>query len=213
MSHQTGANDSGVSNTASPLFRYEQTWYFLVAGRWFTTANLERGPWRYTTDLPTAFSQIPPDHSMGAVLASVPELPDIVHQNTSILADEMVLVHDYDGEVDTPVLGAELADAIGSASVALLVSHGVIVTAPGQDAEVDFVSRFFAPAVGVPEDPVTGSAHCVLAPYWAGELGKTRMAARQVSARGGDVGCELRGERVVLSGHAALYARGEIVDP
>lgn len=65
-----------------------------------------------------------------AVLAAVPELPDLVHQNSSILADQMVLVDDYDGEVDTPLLGGALADAIGDASVALLVSHGVIVTAP-----------------------------------------------------------------------------------
>jgi ribulose-5-phosphate 4-epimerase/fuculose-1-phosphate aldolase len=70
-------------------------------------------------------------HPMHAtVLAAIPELPDIVHQNSSILAGEMVLVNDYDGEVDSPLLGAALADAIGDASVALLVSHGVIVTAP-----------------------------------------------------------------------------------
>jgi PhzF family phenazine biosynthesis protein len=84
----------------------------------------------------------------------------------------------------------------------------VIVTAPGEDC--DFVSRFFAPGAGVPEDPVTGSAHCTLVPYWAERLGKNQLHARQVSARGGEIWCELRGERVGMAGHAVLYLRGEI---
>ncbi|MDP1579552.1 MAG: PhzF family phenazine biosynthesis protein [Candidatus Didemnitutus sp.] len=95
------------------------------------------------------------------------------------------------------------------ATLATLEQYGTIVTAPGEDC--DFVSRFFAPRVGVPEDPVTGSAHCVLTPYWAARLGKNRLHARQLSARGGEVFCELRGDRVGLAGHAALYLRGEIV--
>lgn len=86
--------------------------------------------------------------------------------------------------------------------------RGVIVTAPGGD--VDFVSRFFAPKLGVPEDPVTGSAHCTLAPYWSERLGKQELHARQVSARGGDVWCVDRGERVTLGGTAALYLEGVI---
>ncbi len=88
---------------------------------------------------------------------------------------------------------------------------GVLVTAPGDD--VDFVSRFFAPRVGIPEDPVTGSAHCLLTPYWAERLGKSELEARQVSARGGELHCALRGERVLIAGHAALYARGELYLP
>lgn len=87
-------------------------------------------------------------------------------------------------------------------------THGVIVTAPGEDC--DFVSRFFAPEVGVFEDPVTGSAHCNLIPFWAERLGKTEMYARQVSYRGGELFCELRGDRVKIGGHAALYMKGEI---
>ncbi|HEY1631511.1 MAG TPA: PhzF family phenazine biosynthesis protein [Rhizomicrobium sp.] len=87
---------------------------------------------------------------------------------------------------------------------------GLIVTAPG-DAGYDFVSRFFAPDKGVPEDPVTGSAHCALTPYWAGRLGKKAMKARQVSPRGGDLICTLDGGRTVLSGPCALYMRAEIV--
>jgi PhzF family phenazine biosynthesis protein len=86
--------------------------------------------------------------------------------------------------------------------------HGVIVTARGTDC--DFVSRFFAPAAGVPEDPVTGSAHCRLVPYWARELGKLRLHARQLSARGGELWCELKGERVHMAGYAAPYLEGTI---
>ena len=84
-----------------------------------------------------------------------------------------------------------------------------IVTAPGRDG-TDFVSRYFAPNHGVDEDPVTGSAHCVLTPYWAKRLGKNELTARQVSARGGDLHCTLRGDRVTLAGHAVLYLEGTI---
>jgi PhzF family phenazine biosynthesis protein len=86
---------------------------------------------------------------------------------------------------------------------------GVIATAPGSGA-VDFVSRFFAPGEGIPEDPVTGSAHCTLIPYWAKRLGKTKLSARQVSARGGELACELAGDRVRIGGRAVTYLRGEI---
>ncbi|HTP89480.1 MAG TPA: PhzF family phenazine biosynthesis protein [Bryobacteraceae bacterium] len=84
----------------------------------------------------------------------------------------------------------------------------VIVTAPGRDC--DFVSRFFAPAKGVPEDPVTGRAHCTLIPYWARRLGKKTMFARQVSARGGELWCEDLGDRVLISGHAVEVIQGAI---
>lgn len=86
--------------------------------------------------------------------------------------------------------------------------HAVIVTAPGDRS--DLVSRFFAPSVGVDEDPVTGSAHCTLVPYWAARLGKDDLYARQVSKRGGDLYCELRGDRVRMAGDAVLYLKGEI---
>lgn len=85
----------------------------------------------------------------------------------------------------------------------------VIVTAPG-DGECDFVSRFFAPAHGVPEDPVTGSAHCTLVPYWAERLGKSELLARQVSRRGGELRCTLSGDRVRMSGKGVLFLTGEI---
>jgi predicted PhzF superfamily epimerase YddE/YHI9 len=89
-----------------------------------------------------------------------------------------------------------------------LDSFAVIATAPGDSA--DFVSRFFAPAVGIPEDPVTGSAHCTLIPYWARRLGRSRLHAQQVSARGGELGCEDLGERVRIAGSAVLFLEGTI---
>lgn len=92
--------------------------------------------------------------------------------------------------------------------------YGVVVTAPGDpDDEVDFVSRYFAPSYGIPEDPVTGSIHCALAPYWAGRLGRRQLRARQLSRRGGELLCRVEGERVMLSGPAVLYLRGEITVP
>ena len=86
---------------------------------------------------------------------------------------------------------------------------GLIATAPGAGS-VDFVSRFFAPEVGVPEDPVTGSAHSTLIPYWAGKLGKTELFARQESARGGELWCRLRGDRVDIGGYAVTYMAGAL---
>ena len=98
------------------------------------------------------------------------------------------------------------------ARIAALDCFAVIVSARGdsQTDSADFVSRFFAPGQGVPEDPVTGSAHCTLTPYWSAKLGKTSLAARQVSARGGDLRCEMNGDRVVIAGNTAEYLRGEI---
>jgi PhzF family phenazine biosynthesis protein len=87
-------------------------------------------------------------------------------------------------------------------------AFGVIATAPG--ASHDFVSRYFAPKAGVLEDPVTGSAHCTLAPYWAKRLGKSRLAARQVSRRGGEMVCEVEGDRVRMIGKAVTFLEGTI---
>jgi len=92
-----------------------------------------------------------------------------------------------------------------------LDSLGVIVTARGDTA--DFVSRFFAPRVGVPEDPVTGSAHCSLIPFWAERLGKSKLFARQISRRGGELHCRHLGKRVSIGGGALIYCRGEIDTP
>ena len=84
----------------------------------------------------------------------------------------------------------------------------IIITAPGK--KVDFVSRFFAPAEGVDEDPVTGSAHSQLIPFWTEKLGKTKMKAKQLSQRGGDLWVEQKGDRVIMAGKCVFYMKGEI---
>jgi len=89
-----------------------------------------------------------------------------------------------------------------------LDSIGVIITAKGQSADV--VSRCFYPGAGIPEDPVTGSAHCNIVPYWSDKLGKTKLFCKQLSQRGGDLHCELDGDRVLMSGTCILYLEGEI---
>lgn len=90
------------------------------------------------------------------------------------------------------------------------IEHKVTITAPG-DGEYDFVSRFFSPGEAVWEDPVTGSAHTMLIPFWSAKLGKTSLLARQVSARGGDMRCELEGDRVLMSGQAVTWLQGKIL--
>jgi PhzF family phenazine biosynthesis protein len=101
-----------------------------------------------------------------------------------------------------------LALAPDFAKVARIEAFGVIATAPG--ASSDFASRYFVPQAGVNEDPVTGAAHCQLTPYWARRLGKTKLHARQVSKRGGELWCEDRGDRVTLAGEAVSYLTGTI---
>lgn len=120
-----------------------------------------------------------------------------------LAADDYLAVFDSEAAVR--------AIAPDHAKLAQLDRRGISVSAPGTD--VDFVSRFFAPALGVPEDPVTGSAHCELAPYWAKRLGKNTLAARQVSKRGGELQCEVRGDRVLLTGRAVTFMEGEISFP
>jgi PhzF family phenazine biosynthesis protein len=94
------------------------------------------------------------------------------------------------------------------AALAVHAPDGIAVTAP--DSEYDFVSRFFAPSKGIPEDPVTGSTHTSLIPYWAARLGKTALRAAQLSARGGELQCRLDGDRVEIAGEAVLYMEGRI---
>jgi PhzF family phenazine biosynthesis protein len=106
---------------------------------------------------------------------------------------------------DAPAVRALAPD---TAALARLDRPGVIVTARGDDG-YDFVSRYFAPAKGIPEDPVTGAAHCMLAPYWSGRLGKTEFRAYQASKRGGEVVCRWVGGRVVLEGCCVFYLEGQ----
>lgn len=95
-------------------------------------------------------------------------------------------------------------------TVARMTQRGVIVTSRSDDPRFDFISRFFAPAVGIDEDPVTGSAHCSLTPFWSERLGKTEMQAWQASARGGSLRVRLAGERVKIAGRAVTVLRGEL---
>jgi PhzF family phenazine biosynthesis protein len=124
--------------------------------------------------------------------------PREVHQGQYLLAV-------FDGEREIRALRPD------QAALAALDALAVSVTASGD--EVDFVSRLFAPRAGVPEDPVTGSAHCTLVPYWSARLGRSVLVAHQVSARGGELFCEDRGERVIIAGSVTPYLRGTITIP
>jgi PhzF family phenazine biosynthesis protein len=132
-------------------------------------------------------------HDLAAALGKAP---------TEVLAarDYMAV---YDSSADVAALAPDFA-ALGK-----LDCFAVIATAPGENG-VDFVSRFFAPAQGVPEDPVTGSSHCTLAPYWGRRLGKTHLEALQISRRVGKLSCTLVNDRVVIAGKAVLYLKGTI---
>lgn len=116
---------------------------------------------------------------------------------------------DYLVEVESEELVRQLAPDF--VQLLFLGVRGVMVTAKSDSAEIDFISRFFAPGAGVDEDPVTGSAHCALTPYWAGKLGKTELSAYQASARGGVVHCSIAGDRVRLRGQAVTVFRGELL--
>jgi PhzF family phenazine biosynthesis protein len=111
------------------------------------------------------------------------------------------------------VSSAKIVRSLSPDSRALLAVdvRGVIVTAASDTTEYDFISRFFCPRVGVTEDPVTGSAHCTLTPYWSQKLGKDAMFAHQASERGGMVRCSLAGDRVKLAGNAITVLQGELV--
>ena len=115
---------------------------------------------------------------------------------------------DYVVELDDEATVRALVPDLGA--LASFDTRGVIVTARAASPGMDFVSRFFAPRVGIPEDAVTGSAHCCLAPLWAARLGTSRLTARQLSARGGVVRASVEADRVVLSGQALTVLRGEI---
>ena len=149
---------------------------------------------RLVLDFPAIF--VDRIESADAIIAALGKQPVAIYKAT----DYLVI---YDSEETIASLTPDF-NALNKTD-----ARGVIVTAPGNS--VDFVSRFFGPGFGITEDPVTGSAHCALTPYWAQELGKNSLTARQISARGGDVFCELAGDRVKIGGYAALYLKGEIV--
>ncbi|MCC5825292.1 PhzF family phenazine biosynthesis protein [Alkalimonas sp.] len=134
--------------------------------------------------------------------------PALIRQALGTKPDQVLVADDY--LVVYPDAAAILALTPDFDLLTRLEKRGVIVTAPGTDG-VDFVSRFFVPKLGVNEDPVTGSAHCQLAPYWAERLQKQQLLAKQLSKRGGEVHCALQGSRVLLSGQARTYLQGQLL--
>ena len=145
----------------------------------------------YTLDFPSRPPlPLPPADAITAALGAAPQ--------AVLAARDLFCV--FASEADVAALKPDMK------AVAALSHFAVIVTAPGNHC--DFVSRFFAPAQGIDEDPVTGSAHCTLTPYWSERLGKTHMTARQISARGGDLLVVQAGDRVKMSGQAVLYLEG-----
>jgi len=116
---------------------------------------------------------------------------------------------DYLVELESDAVLRRINPDMGA--IARIEARGVIVTSRADDkGKYDFVSRFFAPQSGVPEDPVTGSAHCALAPYWGAKLGKKQLVAFQASARGGEIRLQLEGDRVRLGGQAVTVLRAEL---
>lgn len=137
---------------------------------------------------------VTPPPALAAALGAIPvETLDDGFNYTAVLRDARTV--------------RELAPDI--AAIARLDRNGVVVTAAG-DASYDFVSRYFAPAKGIPEDPVTGGAHCALTPFWAARLNKTELRAHQASRRGGELVCRLAGERIELEGACVFYLEGRI---
>jgi PhzF family phenazine biosynthesis protein len=149
----------------------------------------------YMMDFPARFSD------------PVPTAPDITDALGVKPVDILVNDFNYMAVLENARLVRDLAPDM--AKIAALDRSGLIVTGPG-DGYYDFISRYFAPSKGIPEDPVTGSAHCMLAPYWANELGKTEFRAFQASPRGGEVICRLIGDRVELEGACVFYLTGEV---
>ncbi len=141
-------------------------------------------------------------------------LPDVLAAGLGVAPAEVFIGPNWMVVLDS----ADRVRSLDPDMTAIASAHPrcVIVTAPGDRdgdgdfADCDFVSRFFAPSYGIPEDPVTGSAHCMLTPYWAQRLGRKRLEARQISARGGRLVCEDRGDRVGIGGSAVLFMEGTI---
>ena len=153
--------------------------------------TVHRQAYLYTLDFPSRPGvPVPISDALSAALGHAPE--------AAYQARDLLCV--FPSEADVAALRPDMK------ALAALPHFAIIATAPGHHC--DFVSRFFAPAQGIDEDPVTGSAHCTLTPYWAARLGKPALSAKQISARGGDLLVELAGDRVKISGRAVLYLEG-----
>ncbi|HME36971.1 MAG TPA: PhzF family phenazine biosynthesis protein [Candidatus Sulfotelmatobacter sp.] len=152
----------------------------------------------YSMDFPAMFAQtcLPPPDALIRALGPGPSPCHVLEVNETFIA-----VYEHESAIQNMRPDFTRLEQLHP----LVVS----VTAPGETA--DFVSRYFKPSYGMPEDPVTGSVHCALAPYWAERLGKSQLRARQLSERGGELWCELAGARVILKGRAVLTLRGSLV--
>jgi PhzF family phenazine biosynthesis protein len=150
-----------------------------------------------------------------ALLADRAELPKAAEEALGIKPLTVVINRRKDGSDGNYLVELESESTVRNVKpdfekLRRALDAGVIITARG-DSKYDFVSRYFACFAGIDEDPVTGSAHCMLAPYWAAKLGKTDMSAYQASARGGEVGVKLNGDRVILGGNAVTVLRGSLL--
>lgn len=161
-----------------------------ISGELIVTREGERLSMDFPARAPTT---VPVSDTLTDALGAA---PSEVHLSRDILAV-------YDDEATVRNLSPDQTKLL-----ALEDGFGVIVTAKGDT--VDFVSRFFVPKGGIAEDPVTGSAHCTLVPFWTERLGRSQLVAHQVSARGGELRCELRGDRVIMSGRCVLFLTGSI---
>jgi PhzF family phenazine biosynthesis protein len=156
--------------------------------------TVRRAQSAYVMDFPARISKsVPPPPGLTAALGALP---------VDVMADEF----NYLVRLESAAAVRELAPDI--AAISALDLSGLIVTAAG-DRGYDFTSRYFAPAKGIPEDPVTGAAHCALAPYWSGRLAKNALRAYQASRRGGEIQCRVRADRVELEGTCVFYLEGE----
>ncbi|MGZ8509339.1 MAG: PhzF family phenazine biosynthesis protein [Chitinophagaceae bacterium] len=136
----------------------------------------------------------------------IKEYPDGLKEALGV--NEIVAVYKYRDLLVELNKEEDVVNAMPDFTALKKTGEKVIITAPGKT--VDFVSRFFAPAAGIDEDPVTGSAHSQLIPFWSEKLGKTLLKAKQLSERGGDIHCEQNGDRVIMGGNCVFYMKGEV---
>ena len=169
---------------------------FHTRSGWLTATRADRTTWMDFPALESEPSDIP-----GGLAAALGAAPVAAYRNR------------HDLLVELPSAAAVRALDPDIAGVAAVDRRAVVVTALADDDACDFVSRCFAPRVGVPEDPVTGSAHCALAPFWGARLGRDDLVGAQLSSRGGIVQVRVRGDRVHLGGAAVTVLRGELLSP
>jgi PhzF family phenazine biosynthesis protein len=193
----------GHATLASAHVLYEHLGYAGESVRFFTRSGelgVSRDGSGITMDFPgQRMVEAPVDEAVSRALGAVPEAVVIAAENPTMA------VYVFASETDVAALEPDFR------ALRLASKHAIIATAPG--ARHDFVSRFFGPQLGIDEDPVTGSAHCCLVPYWARRLGRDELNARQISARGGELLCRWCDGRVVMTGRAVTYLQGAVFLP